>query len=246
MTNFSQRPERTRLGGFTLIELLVVIAIIAILAAMLLPALANAKRRAQRISCVSNLHQIGIAITMYVDGNQGRYPDRRDLKSSLVGGYHPWSVWPPSDPRSGWAAVTFQGEGANYNLWACPSSFISPAGNAPESIQYTTTDTNSFTSRYWMWRFDRNNPLMSDPTMLEDFWGKTEAQAVSDLQAANDATVGPIGGPVDVELVVDSYFPATIPTVSPDLKGHTVHPGGRNRVFMDGHTQYIKDSRTPN
>jgi prepilin-type processing-associated H-X9-DG protein len=87
---------------------------------------------------------------------------------------------------------------------------------------------------------------MSDPTMLEDFWGKTEAQAVSDLQAANDATVGLINGPVDVELVVDSYYPATIASVTSDLKGHTIHPGGRNRVFMDGHTQYIKDSRTPN
>jgi prepilin-type processing-associated H-X9-DG protein len=182
---------------------------------------------------------------MYVDNNQGRYPDRRDLKSSLVGGYHPWTSWPPSDPRGGWAAVTFQGEGANYNLWACPSSFICPAGNAPETIQYITADTNSYTSRYWLWRFDRNDP-MTDSTMQEDFWGKTEAQAVSDLQAANDPTVGLINGPVDVELVVDPYYPSTIPTVTANLLGHTIHPGGRNRVFMDGHTQYIKDSRIPN
>jgi len=245
MNNNPCRPQRRMIRAFTLIELLVVIAIIAILAAMLLPALANAKRKAQRISCVSNLRQIGIAITMYVDNNQDRYPDRRDLKSSLVGGYHPWTSWPPSDPRGGWAAVTFQGEGANYNLWACPSSFLCPAGNAPETIQFITTDTNSYTSRYWLWRFDRNDPMTAS-TMQEDFWGKTVAQAVSDLQAANDPTVGLINGPVDVELVVDPYYPATIPTVTSDLKGRTVHPGGRNRVFMDGHTQYIKDSRTPN
>jgi prepilin-type N-terminal cleavage/methylation domain-containing protein/prepilin-type processing-associated H-X9-DG protein len=241
MTKSTTRPRQ----GFTLIELLVVIAIIAILAAMLLPALSSAKQKAQRISCVSNLRQIGIAIALYVDDNQGFYPDRRDLKASLPGGYRPWTPWPPSDPRAGWGAVVFQGEGAAYNLWSCPSSLTSHAGNAVETVQYITADTNAPISRYWMWRFDRTNAL-TDATMLEDFWTKSEGKAVADLQAANDPTVGPISGPVDVELVVDPYFPNTAPTVSSDLTGHTIHPGGRNRVFMDGHTQYIKDSRTPN
>jgi prepilin-type N-terminal cleavage/methylation domain-containing protein len=73
-TKHAFNPARAARRGFTLIELLVVIAIIAILAALLLPALSRAKSKAQRIQCVSNQHQIGIMLQMYLNDNADTMP----------------------------------------------------------------------------------------------------------------------------------------------------------------------------
>src|SRR5687767_12233270 len=63
-----------RRRGFTLVELLVVIAIIAILAAILMPVFAEARRSAYRATCLSNLRQVGAGLMLYVQDHDGRYP----------------------------------------------------------------------------------------------------------------------------------------------------------------------------
>jgi prepilin-type N-terminal cleavage/methylation domain-containing protein len=225
--------------GFTLIELLVVIAIIAILAAILFPVFARAKDAAKRSACLSNMRQIGVAFAMYQSDYDDRLPDRRDLKLSLPGGYRPWTTWPPSDPRAGWAALVLQPYTKNDDLWGCPSN----NGLFPSTIQVrqaTSTQANPKFANYWLWRFDRPD----DPVAIDNLWGKSEDQAVADLQAANNPQVGFPNGVADVEMMVDPYFPRTIPSVPNEVRGRSAHAGGRNRSFLDTHAKWMRDIRT--
>ena len=226
---------RRRLG-FTLIELLVVIAIIAILAAILFPVFSRAKAAAKKSVCLSNMRQIGLALQMYLSDNDDRLPDRRDLKSSLPGGYRPWTTWPPSDPRSGWAVIVLEPYTKNDDIWLCPSA----RGVFRGAVQVEQETGKGAMSNYWMWRFDRPD----FPIPLDNLWGKTPESAVADLQRANNKFIGVPEGVADVEIMVDAYFPNTVPTNPPEYDGKAVHFGGRNRMFLDTHAQFLRDART--
>jgi prepilin-type N-terminal cleavage/methylation domain-containing protein/prepilin-type processing-associated H-X9-DG protein len=100
--------------AFTLLELLVVIAIITILAALLLPALGRAKGAARRVSCASNLHQLGVALRLYVDDFR-KYP--------AYGGWVSFPTLPPNYRNTYWDYMLLTYVHDNLATYLCPGQF---------------------------------------------------------------------------------------------------------------------------
>ena len=122
-SNCCIKPGPGRVRGFTLIELLVVIAIIAILAAVLLPVLAQARKRAQAIQCMNNVHQLSLAWLMYANDNQDNLVPNRGLNGASGVTYN-------GDPR---IQPQLQPGGANAD-W-CPGN-MQVASDTTPGVKY--------------------------------------------------------------------------------------------------------------
>ena len=159
--------------GFTLIELLVVIAIIAILAAILFPAFATARKAAQRISCINNLKQIGSAMTQYTQEFDERFPY---INTTVAGSSAPFTV-----SLSPYLKAT--------NVYLCPST-----ENWTATPSLTSPFNATFKSGYGL------NNLLTDPATPNGTIALSDVKAPSGVAMFFDSPV-PLAG--DVSTIKD-------------------------------------------
>jgi prepilin-type processing-associated H-X9-DG protein len=118
----ASRSVRCRGGGFSVLELLVVIGIISMLAALLFPAFLTVRGKARQVVCASNLHQIGLSVSMYVQDNDGLYPRAVDAVDRAAP--QGWAAFPDfaaDIPRMGMLHEVLQPYIQSPQLFACPA-----------------------------------------------------------------------------------------------------------------------------
>jgi prepilin-type N-terminal cleavage/methylation domain-containing protein len=219
-----------RAHGFTLIELLVVIAIIAILAALLLPALTQAKERARRTQCLSNIRQLGVASHVYANDNQDKVPQ------SKVDGHWLWDM-----PRP--IADGLTSGGARRDVFYCPSIAASVKPYDPAVNWWDYSTTRRIIGFGWVGVRLDSNGTQPDPTMEAGMVGGK--QFIRKLAGNTNNT--------EMELIVDATLQdastssfADVPSnLTLDKHHHNPHmaravPAGGNAFCLDGHARWTQ------